>query len=134
MSKINAAGTRPALNKELLTCWRVSNVENIIFGDKPTVCALLPFSGNFPIVKSIYSTGFINSTRMSYKFEDLVDSLKSVVQKAEKYKYYDDLFIEYLKNKSISAENFKQFAPEIKKRTIQEWMNHDRIPDGILEE
>lgn len=134
MSKINDAGTRPALDKRLLTCWRVANVENIIFGDKPTVCALLPFAGTFPIMKPIYSTGFINSTRMSYKFEDLVDSLKNIIHKAEHYKHYDDLFIKYLASKGTTPENFKQFDSEIKKRTIEDWMNHDRIPDGILEQ
>lgn len=120
------------MRKLMLTSYRINEVEPYLFGEEDEACALLPFKGVFPIIKPLYSTGFINSTRASWKYDELPDSIKHIVENAEKFKYYENLFVEFLKRKSISRDVFKKLTSEAKKAEIMEWMNHDRIPDGIL--
>lgn len=114
------------------TSYRLNEVEVFLFGEDKEACAILPFKGAFPIIKPLYNTGFVNSTRASWKYDDLPDSIKHVVERAEKFKYYENLFLLFLKTKSINREVFKKLTPEAKKTEIEEWMLHDRIPDGIL--
>lgn len=95
--------------------------------------SILPFKGkSFPLVESYDVPVFLDETRRSNKFDELRDEIKSLTRTAEKIKFLDSSFKNYLKNKEISENQFDAKNPKIKQDILYDWLFTNKIDVGVL--
>ena len=119
------------LRRNELVSIRIGKITDVIYEKKPS--KVLPFKGKFPIVDSLDAQTFLDRTMEHHKFSDLPNDIKSLVRKAEKVKWLDISFNEYLKNKGIGIKQFKEKNPKTKQDILYDWLFSNKIDIGILE-
>ncbi len=133
--KYNMPGVTP--EKQALldksTSFRISKCSDKLYAEKEEVCKFLPFIGEFPIVPQPYQSGFLNSTRVAWEFDNLPQSVQDIINEADKVKSLELEFKEYLKKCNVSEDEYLKLSEEDRNNQVDAWMNYNGIPDGMLE-
>ena len=84
---------------------RVGKVTLVLLDKNPD--RILPFKGaKFPLVSEYDYSSFLNQCSKERDFDNLPESIKSSVMKAEQIKVLTDEFKKYLLKKEISSDSF----------------------------
>jgi len=117
------------MERNELSSVRIGKVSFLIPEKKPS--EIIPFKGNLPLVDPLSYTQFLDKIDQML-FNDLSDEVKEIVFKAEKIKYMNDSFEEYLNDLGIGTKGFQAFENEKKADTLFAWMNREKLDHGSL--
>lgn len=110
---------------------RIGKITDVLTEKKPS--KVIPFKGKFPLVKEIDYSSFLNDTMKFHLFEDCTDEIKTITRKAEKIKFLDKSFKDYLNKEDISTSEFGKKNPKIKQDILYSWLFKNKMDIGILD-
>lgn len=116
--------------RDKISSVRISQVTDYLINDKPT---LIPFKCEFPIVSSLDYKSFSNLIMNYNLYEDLPKFIKEKVELAEKVKYYDVSFKNYLQTNKLTEKEFSIKNPKTKLDIFYDWMFKNKMDIGILD-
>lgn len=108
---------------------RVGRVSEILYEKQPS---LLPFKDKFPLIDIIEQSAFLNECSKYLYFDDLPSNYKEKIYKAEKIKFFDKKFLNYLDLNNISKKEFKNKNPKTKMDIFYNFLFSNKMDDGIL--
>ena len=109
---------------------RVSEVTTIMFDKKPSP---IPFNYGFPIMEENEHAVFLKECQKHNMFVDLPEHYKKKVYIAEKVKFYNHKFSEYLSDKKMSENEFEKKNPKTKLDIFYDFLFSNHMDIGILE-
>lgn len=117
------------MERNELSSVRIGKVSFLIPEKKPS--EIIPFNGNLPLVDPLQYQEFLTKIDQML-FVNLSDEVKGIVYKAEKIKYMNDSFEQYLNDIGVGTGGFKNMTNEKKADTLFAWMNKEKLDHGSL--
>lgn len=118
------------LERDLISSVRISKILDYLTKENPT---LIPFKMKFPILNELDYNGFSKVVMGYPKYEDLPKFIKEKVEIAEKVKFYDVSFKNFLQLRKISENEFKNKNPKTKLDILYEWLFENKLDVGVLD-
>lgn len=117
------------MRRKITTFEMMNEVMCYISRDKSSF--IVPFKGNFPILKFWQEELYQKECFKHEFYEDLPDWIKDVMNKAEQVKIIDEGFRRYLRDNKI-FDDFFTMTDEQKAAELERFMNANSIDVGHL--
>ncbi|MEG1860855.1 MAG: hypothetical protein RR206_04105 [Bacteroidaceae bacterium] len=88
---------------------------------------IIPFRGDFPLIKEYQIDDYIKEIESTQFLEDLREEFASKTVKAYRIALLEDGFKRYLKSYNITTSDFLKMSNSDKSDKLLEWMNKDCI-------
>lgn len=88
---------------------------------------IIPFKGDFPLLKPIYEDEYREAIRNTMYVEDLSEEFQKIVSKGNRIALMEEGFKEFLRDNGISTDNFLKLKNSEKSDLLINWMNKDCI-------
>lgn len=88
---------------------------------------IIPFKGNFPILKSYQINSYYEAIRNTNSIDDLSEEFQKVTEKGNRIAILEEGFKRYLSDYNITVYDFLKLSDYEKSDKLIDWCNRDDI-------